>query len=53
MTQDAKLVQMSNKMFCRGPEDKSIAMTQHANFLHMLHQLYGFEGSRGEGKFSK
>ena len=52
MTQDAKSVHMSNKVFCRGPEGKSIAMTQHVNFLHMLNQPYGFEGSRG-GKFSK
>ena len=52
MTQDAKLVHMSNKVFCRGPEDKSIAMTQHVNFLHMLNRPYGFEGSRG-GKFSE
>ena len=47
MTQDAKSVHMSNKMFCRGPVDKSTAMTQHVNFLHMLNQPYGFEGSRG------
>ena len=53
MTQDAKSVHMSNKVICRGPEDKSIAMTQHVNFLHMLNQPYGFEGSRGGGKFSK
>ena len=47
MTQDAKLVNMLNKVFCRGPGDKSIAMTQHVNFLHMLNRPYGFEGSRG------
>ena len=51
MTQDAKPVHMSNKVFCRGPEDKSIAMTQHVNFLHMLNQPYGFEGSRGGVNF--
>ena len=47
MTQDAKLVNMLDKVFCRGPGDKSIAMTQHVNFLHMLNRPYGFEGSRG------
>ena len=51
MTQDAKSVHMWNKVFCRGPEDKSIAMTQHVNFLHMLNQPYGFEGSRGGVNF--